>query len=329
MASVRRTITALAVAIGAVIAAPAGPVPAIAGPAVDAAAGLGAPTAARPFAATSPFNVPVVATPVVDGNSAAMIARATRTGLAYANLYEFGIPIFLASSSTPRHPVTCSMSWAWGRCPFAAGPRPIPAAAAPNVGSDGVMTIVDTGRGTVDEYWQARPTGAGWTTSWGAINSLSGSGWGGSSTGSGASRLAGVVRVAEIRAGVINHALVLQSDTACAGRFRAPAIKTDGQSTRSDCIPEGARLQLDPSINLAAIPGITPGELAVARAMQVYGGYLIDRADTSLSISFEVAPDASAAGPGTVYTQAGLRWDYYGMPAVPWHKLRVLKAWNG
>lgn len=34
MASVRRTITALAVAIGAVIAAPAGPVPAIAGPAV-------------------------------------------------------------------------------------------------------------------------------------------------------------------------------------------------------------------------------------------------------------------------------------------------------
>jgi hypothetical protein len=63
--------------------------------------------------------------------------------------------------------------------------------------------------------------------------------------------------------------------------------------------------------------------------MQVYGGYLIDRADTPLSISFELAPDASAAGPGAVYTQAGLRWDYYGMPAVPWHKLRVLKAWNG
>jgi hypothetical protein len=25
-----------------------------------------------------------------------------------------------------------------------------------------------------------------------------------------------------------------------------------------------------------------------------------------------------------VYTQAGLAWDYYGMPHIPWDRLRVL-----
>lgn len=318
LASVRRTIAVLAIA-GLVV---------IATPSLEGVAALSAPSAARPFAANSPFNLPVVANPVVDGNSTAMVARAARDGMAYANLVEFGIPIFLATSSTPRFRVTCTMSPAWGTCPLAVGLRPVPTAAAPNVGSDGVMTVIDSGSGTVDEYWQARRTGSGWTTSWGAINSLSGSGWGGSSTGSGASRLAGVVRVAEIRAGVINHALVLQSDTACAGTFRPPALKTDGESTRSDCIPEGARLQLDPSINLAAIPGITPGERAVGRALQIYGAYLIDRADAPLSVSFELAPDASATSTGAVYSAAGLSWDYYGMPKIPWNKLRVLNAWN-
>lgn len=212
-----------------------------------------------------------------------------------------------------------------GVCPLEqANPRPIPDDAVPNAGRDGAMVILDRAAGTADEYFQAAETDGEWTTGWGDITSLTGSGWGGGTTGAGASRLGGVIRVAEIRDGTIPHALVLESDTACAGTFRAPAHKTDGESDRSDCIPEGARLQLDPTIDVAAIPGITPGEVAVARALQQYGGYLIDRADTSLAIGFEVAPDATPSGPGAVYTQAGLAWDYYGMPHIPWDRLRVL-----
>ena len=284
-------------------------------------------TADRPFAATSPFNVPVVGSPAIDPNSAAMVARAGRAGMGYANLVEFGIPVFEATSSTPRRQVRCTIT-DWGPCPFGAGPRPIPKEARPSAGSDGAMVIVDRTAGTIDEYWQAAPAGTGWTASWGAINSLSGSGWGGASTGAGASRLAGVVRVAEIGAGVIPHALVLQGDTVCASVVRPPAVKTDGDSTRPDCIPEGARLQLDPAINVAAIPGITPGEVAVARALQKYGAYLIDRGGAPLSVSFEVAPDASGNDPGSVYTRAGFAWDYYGMPHIPWNRLRVLQAWD-
>ncbi len=287
-----------------------------------------APSVTRPFAATSPFNVPVRTRPKVDAKSAVMIAQLGRAGLGYANLVEFGIPIFVASPSTPRLPVDCTIT-TWGPCQLEVGPRPFPTNAAPNSGSDGVMTIIDPAAGTVDEYWQASRTSAGWSTSWGSISSLSGSGWGSTSTGAGASRLAGVVRVSEIAAGQIPHALVVQSDTACAKVFRAPATKTDGLSTRSDCVPEGARLQLDPAINVAAIPNITPGERAVARALQVYGAYLIDRADAPLSMSFELAPDASGNSPGTVYQQAGFAWDYFGMPHIPWKKLRVLASGTG
>lgn len=288
------------------------------------------PASARPFSSTSPFNVPITDDPAVDPNSGAMVSRATRTGMVHANLFEYGIPIYSATALTPRHPVNCAGPSSWGTCPFWVEPMPIPSGATPNRGSDGVMTVMDLSTNTVSEYWQARQTpGGDWTTTWGAENSMSGSGWGGSSTGAGASRIGGVVRVDEIEAGVIDHALVMQSDNVCKDVYRAPALKTDGNSTRPDCIPEGARLQLDPGIDVEDIPGITPGEVAVAKALQTYGAYLIDRADTSLSISFELAPDATPTSPGRVYEEAGFAWDYYGMPKVPWNEMRVLESWNG
>lgn len=299
-------------------------------PAESAPAGTppaGTVPADRPFAPTSPFNVPVVAAPTVDPNSAAMVARISRAGLGHANLVEFGIPIYQATASTPRRSVECTLT-DWGPCALADSPRPIPENAVPGVGR-GAMVIVDRAADTADEYWQAAPTDSGWTTGWGAITSLSGSGWGGGATGAGASRLGGVIRVADIQSGVIPHALMLESDTACAATFRPPAQKTDGESTRPDCIPEGARLQLDPTIDVAAIPDITPGEVMVARALQEYGGYLIDRADTSLAVGFEVAPDATPTNPGAVYEQAGFAWDFFGMPNIPWDRLRVLQTWDG
>ncbi len=288
-----------------------------------------AAAATRPFAATSPFNVPVKASPRIDPSSAAMVARLARDRQAYANLYAYGIPVYTATATTPRYRVACDQEGAWGACPLTRRLMPIPTDARPSSGTDGAMVVIDPATGTVGEYWRARRVGSGWQASWGAVNSLTAPGWGGASTGAGASRLGGVVRVDEIAAGVINHALVVQTDNACAVRYRAPAVKTDGKSTRTDCIPEGARLQLDPTINLNAIPGLTPGERAVARALQVYGAYVIDVAGTSMSVSFEVARDATATSPGATYTRAGLSWDYYGMPRVPWHRLRVLTTWQG
>lgn len=281
-------------------------------------------TAAVPFAASSPFRTAIPTAAAIDPKSAAMVARASRNGQAYANLIQFAVPIYPASSSTPKYTLTCTIT-SWGSCPFNGLQVPIPNGAVPSPGSDGAMVVISPDSNRIYEFWQAKKSLSQWTTSWGAVNALDGSGWGGAATGSGASRLGGVIRVDEIRQGVIPHALALQIDNACSGTYRAPALKTDGNSTRSDCIPEGARLRLDPSLNLASLT-LTPAERAVAQALQTYGGYVMDIGGSPLSLSFERDTSAGATSIGTVYQQAGLRWDYDGMPGIPWSRLQVLAS---
>ncbi len=286
----------------------------------------------RPFAASSPFNLQIPRTVVVDPRSNAMVSRVTRDAQLYANLVAYGVPIYTASSSTPSVPVDCLMAPAWGPCPFSGRTFRIPSEARPSTGSDGALVVTDPVSGTSAEFWQATPGRDRWTTSWGTVNDLAGSGWSsgpGSSTGAGASRLGGVVRVDEVTAGQIPHALVLQSDNVCRGEVRAPATKTDGDSDRADCIPEGSRLQLDPSVDVAQLPGANRAEKAVARALQLYGGYVIDKGGAALSVSFEVARDAKDNDPGAAYRAAGMGWDYYGLAHVPWGRLRVLQKWDG
>ncbi len=279
-------------------------------------------TLASPFDVSSPWRQAIAPDAAVDPNSAAMIASVQPERALTANLVEFGIPIYAADADSPTYSVSCTRV-DWGVCPFAGWPVAIPDGAQPNSGSDGVLVSVDENHGIIFEFWRAARTGGEWTAEHGAVNSLRGSGWGGASTGSGASRLAGVVRLDEVAAGDIPHALALQSNNACP-TFRAPALKSDGSSTRPDCIPEGARLQLDPALDLDAL-GLTPGVKAVARALQRYGGYLMDVADTALSVSFELDRQAPPGELGTTYSQAGFRWDYDAMDDVPWDRLRVLK----
>src|SRR5689334_3518268 len=267
-----------------------------------------------PFAESSPWRQPIASGAQVDPGSAAMIAAVQREPALHANLVEFGIPIYEADADTPTYSVSCTET-DYGVCPFAGWPVPIPDGAQPNSGSDGVLVSIERHSGVVFEFWRARNRSGAWSAEFGAVNSLHGSGWGGAATGSGASRLGGVVRLSEISDGEIPHALALQSDNACP-TFRAPALKSDGFSDRTDCIPEGARLQLDPTIDLDSL-GLRPGELAVARAMQRYGGYLMDVAGTPLSVSFERDREAAGGTVGTTYADAGFRWDYDAMEGVP------------
>jgi hypothetical protein len=279
-----------------------------------------APTISGPFATTSPWRQSIPANPRIDLNSAAMIAHIQPRPRMPANLVEVAVPIYRVSADTPTQTVTCTKDW--GVCPFAGWPVPIPDGATPNSGPDHSMVTIDESKATTFEFWQAAKNDDQWSTSWGAVNSLAGTGWGGVSTGSGASRLGGVIRVHEIAAGEIPHALALQTNNACPV-FRPPALKSDGESDRSDCIPEGARLQLDPSLDLTEL-GLTRGELVVATAMQRYGGYIMDQSGASLSVIFERDKEAGPDSMGRTYSDAGFRWDYDAMENVPWNKLRVL-----
>lgn len=275
-------------------------------------------TVDRPFRAA--FNRRIVPEPVLDGKSE-QIVDYLAADAAYANLYDFGTPIYSANADTPRVDVECTKQW--GQCDLEQQPVPIPDGAKPNAGSDAAMVVVDRDSGDVFEFWQATPAKDGpWHTSWGEVVSVESRG-GYGSTGSGISRLAGVIRTREIAAGVIPHALVFATDNACWDGFRAPATKTDGASDRTDCIQEGARVQLDPAVDLNELP-LSDGERAVAIALQRFGAYVIDNGGARMAVMFELPTDGSDP-----YEAAGLRWDYYAMDAIPWHRLRVLRSWNG
>ena len=277
----------------------------------------------EPFAPSSSWRTPVSPDPALDPNSAAMIAGVQTPPAFYASMLEFGIPIYQAGPDTPRYTVTCSET-NWGPCPFDGIEVPVPDGARPHTGSDGAMVVVDEGSGLSYEFWQARQENGSWTTTFGAINEVAGSGWGGAATGSGASRLAGVVRLDEVARGDIPHALALQTDNVCAGAVRPPALKTDGSSTRPDCLPEGARLQLDPALDLDSL-NLTPAERMIATAMQRYGGYIVDVGGTALSFSLQLDPQAGGENIGQIYQDAGFRWDYDALDGVPWDRLRVLQ----
>jgi hypothetical protein len=285
---------------------------------------------ARPFAAGSPWNSAIPADPELDPQSEDMVSSLIEDGGGHALLYEFGVPVYEAGADTPKVTVTCTKT-TWGRCPLRGLRVPIPAGARPSPGSDGAMVVVDRGTGRVYDFWQIERAGSSrWRASWGTWTALSGAGVGGEvggadggSTGAGVNLLAGLVRVSDVKKGAIDHALALVSDKSCPGDFRYPATKTDGHASEPTCTPEGARVQLDPSIDVDSLPDIDPAERAVAKALQTYGGYLRDSGGASLGIAFEMP---TADDP---YAGAGLPWDYYNMPHIPWDRLRVLSSWNG
>lgn len=277
----------------------------------------------RPFADSSPFNVPIPATPALAPNSAA-VASHLASGDIVADLYEFGVPVFEAAATSPKYNVDCTEPW--GPCGLEDDPVPIPNDARPAPGSDGHMAVIDSSTRRVYEFWQARKSSGGWSASFGTWSSLDGSGHPGS-TGDArdaqVSLLAGTVRAGELQRGVIDHALVFSSDNVNHA-FQYPATKSSQSSGRSDALTMGARIQLDPSVNVDAIPGITPAEKAVAKALQKYGAYVIDGGGARMAYIFETPFGEADPYPGLGFTS-----DYAGMPHIPWERLRVLRQWDG
>jgi hypothetical protein len=272
----------------------------------------------------------IPASPVLDPNSAAQVSwlSGAVTGTpspAIANLYNYGVPIWEADASTPRYRIDCVKPW--GTCGLELEAVPIPdGATATPVEKDGAMVIVDHVAKRSYEFYEAQKLNGIWQAGWGGVLAIDGDGVGSptnSATGSAVSRLAGVIRISEIKAGVIDHALVFSTDNACTSTYRYPAAKTDGRSTRTDCIPEGARIQLDPRIDVEALP-MTSGERMVARALQKYGAYAIDNGGAKMAFIFEVP-----SGEADPYPSVGLTRDYFGMNGIPWRSLRVLRSWTG
>ena len=249
--------------------------------------------------------------------------------------------------------------------PFAEyqGNIPIPYGTQVPPGSDAHLTIADPYTNKVYSFWQCRydPVNDTWKAAYGGIADLHGDGreYAGSSTATNISRYACIPRLGEMQAGEIPHALFAATNISTS-TFRYPAQKSDGVNHAGAEYPieQGSRMQLDPSIDLTAIPNISPAELAVGRAWQKYGCYIGDQGGNAWP------PTVGSGGGGElyqgqewpqypfpdprsdwdwpdgdpfpdlevpqVYKSLGLQWDYYAFTKIPWAgNIRVLKHWHG
>jgi hypothetical protein len=224
------------------------------------------------------------------------------------------------------------------------------------------MVIEDPTSGLIFELWQAVKTGGVWSCTFGGAYPMPGTKRDeitGIGTGSGLSITAGVITRAELAAltsmtvaqiaaadpGPIPHAVAFNSSQA-GPAFRFPAKKSDGSNPSGVAtpIPEGTRFQLNPTVNLAAVSGITKFEAAVGRALQLFGAVLVDTGGPPASMLngfyFE-AQDLSDPGrnpptlpgdntrTGGLYPSVGLEWDYFAMDHIPWASVRALAQWSG
>lgn len=169
---------------------------------------------------------------------------------------------------------------------------PLPPEARPAPGTDGELVVINRDTG---EEWGLAKTSRGLDGSWSAGSVyrylLTNSGVppaGFAQRGAGIGSLAGIVRPCEVEQGEIRHAVTIAYDYPCAPNVCEangwpavvpPFTKTDGQGTARFDIPEGARLVIRPEISAAEIEqvcGSVRGCVVWARAMQAYGGFIVD-----------------------------------------------------
>jgi hypothetical protein len=215
-------------------------------------------------------------------------------------------------------------------------------------GTDGQLVIVDTERRLSYEFFQTSRDADGTVkvNSDGSITAgsmsvvdLDGRGnktAGGQNlniTGSGVSRLFGVIRANEVRAAAtdprtaIPHGLQVALPTTynCAGKLREPATKTDGRSNATDCVAEGARFQMDPTFDCSTVsPKL--GQ-AICFALQKYGAYDIDNGCGTCMV-FYGQHRRSWSTADADYSAAGITGDYNSL-GLPMNRLRVLNSWSG
>jgi hypothetical protein len=233
------------------------------------------------FGLNSPFNRPAAA--AVDRGSARAVASLLSTGQGInINTGAWTPTVFY---TTPSSPLSMFRMANGARLQI-----PTPVGAVASSDSDAPMEIVDQRHGCVYDFAGAVRGGDGsWTAAGAAVFRLDGSGvhrpW--AVRASGFSLGAGLIRPAEVRAGVIRHAL-LMAIPMTSPAFVSPATTTDGHDPNG--VPMGSHLQLDPNFDVSVLP---PDQRPIARAMQRYGVYI---GDTSSAITLFAQNTSSVRG---------------------------------
>ncbi len=291
------------------------------------------------YSTDSPFNQPIEAGAEIDPKSSRYIKTFKKAATLLINLKQYSAPVYIAGSSTPRFDVElpCGEYWEIGVTKLL--DVPIPDWAEPGNDTDGTiapegcgedsdqdnnMIVLDLDTRCEYDFWQMRKTNGKWVASWGNAISMDSDGVypaGLSTRGSGFAFLGGLIWPDELRNGKINHALVFAYPYTKNGGPVEPATDSDGTVKSKTALPEGARLRLDPSLDLDALD-LTSAEKTIARALQEYGMFLVDNGGESGIGIYAVDPRSVLNNP-----YEGLLPDenYPELSGIPLGKFQVLK----
>lgn len=252
-----------------------------------------------PFSPDSPWNMPIGSGAQYSraGDEVTMSLTDRRIDI-WLNSEEFSHPVVSAATSDPVLIVNYEGT---NVAPFTAGTVEIhmPVGANPATGPDSHLHVIDVDSETAHEFFGYTPTATGATATYYVRNSLRGDGISdGGTRAYGGSALGGLVRLWELEGGTIPHALAV---ALTGGQLRQgptwPATAEDANSsdTYRGPIPMGTLMAIPKGVAVDAMVLSEPGRI-VAKALQDYGGYVVDQARSmTLYAELGVPPEVLTA----------------------------------
>ncbi len=220
------------------------------------------------FAADSFWNQPVPAGAVADPRSAGWISSldAASNGIS-VNSRDWSTTVYNAPAGTPTTEILVTNTNRRVTIPYLPSFRP-------TEDWDAHLAVIDDATGCLYEF-QGFNAGRGSAISSAGYLAYAGSGGhaaGPTHSGGELSYLGGMITPQDVQSGIIDHAL-RYAMPGSSPNYVYPGTRSDG--TVLGGVPQGTRLQLDPGLDLTRF-GLTPFQLMVARALQVYGGFNSD-----------------------------------------------------
>jgi hypothetical protein len=303
----------------------------------------------RFFSERSFWNQPITSDPELDEKSPewiGLLATEPNTPNVGINVFQWTIPVYEADDNTHTYTIYKhrlsreeQLHWDTEREYFGHGPGfgnhvPIPENALPDPEMDAHFAVVDLKQNLAWDMWgfRIRPDGS-FESNTGMRYSIAGDGvfktddfdicngesvhFHGPSRASGIPAIAGLIMYDEVIEGAIHHKLAIATRFAAFQEFVFPATWTDG-FTRGG-IPEGAVIQLNPDLDLNQYD-LTPGEVVVAKALQIYGAVVVDVAEGT-----PLYAEGLWGHPEKSWKGILREWDA-GLCTIPIDQYRVLKV---
>lgn len=246
--------------------------------------------ALHPFASSSPWNRAIGSGAVFQSRSGAATTSFIESAKPVINRSSWSVSLRHARTSDPlvtlvavRNNTTYSIR--------------IPADTVATAGTDKHVTVIQPdGETAFDMYKLERLSSTRWSAAYVVKSDLTGSGIDAGSRASGLPAFAGLIRAHELDAANIPHAVaVAVPGTALRSGQVWPASRQDGDAATSYSgdLPMGSLVAIPGNVDLSSLPLTSPEGRALARALQNYGAYVVDRSGM-VSLYCELACDSDA-----------------------------------